>query len=277
MRKERIYWHDTVEMPFGYEQNPLPEKVDVAVIGSGITGLSAAMTLAKHGVIVAVLEAESIGWGASSRNGGMVLTGLKIPMQIAIKRYGRDLARRLFQCSLNSIDTVENICKEEKIDCGFARTGHLLTANKPKHYDLLAKEIEFMGVEFNHAVRLVPRHEQRTEIGSDLYYGALVDEVSAGLNPAQYVTGLVSAVEKAGATLHARARVIRLGAGREAFSGRDRTRIAHGRKCLGGDQRLHLIPSHRSCIEKSCRSGRSSSPQSRCPMNWPMSSARTIA
>ncbi len=210
MRKERIYWHDTVEMPSGYEQNPLPEKVDVAVIGSGITGLSAAMTLAKHGVIVVVLEAESIGWGASSRNGGMVLTGLKIPMQIAIKRYGRDLARRLFQCSLDSIDTVENICKEEKIDCGFARTGHLLTANKPRHYDLLAKEIEFMGVEFNHAVRLVPRHEQRTEIGSDLYYGALVDEVSAGLNPAQYVTGLVSAVEKAGATLHARARVVRL-------------------------------------------------------------------
>jgi glycine/D-amino acid oxidase-like deaminating enzyme len=210
MLKDRIYWHDTVEIPSGHEQNPLPEKVDVAVVGSGITGLSAALTLAKRGASVAVLEAESIGWGASSRNGGMVLTGLKIPMQAAIKRYGRDLARRLFQCSLDSIDTVENICKEEKINCGFARTGHLLTANKPKHYDLLAEEVEFMAVEFNHAVRLVPRSEQRTEIGSDLYYGALVDEVSAGLNPAQYVTGLAGAAEKAGATSHARARVIRL-------------------------------------------------------------------
>ena len=210
MLKERIYWHDTVEMPFGYDQNPLPEKVDVAVIGSGITGLSAALTVAKRSASVAVLEAESIGWGASSRNGGMVLTGLKIPMQTAIKRYGRDFARRLFQCSLDSINTVENICNEEGINCGFARTGHLLTANKPKHYDLLAEEVEFMAKEFNHAVRLVPRSEQRTEIGSDLYYGALVDEVSAGLNPAQYVTGLAGAVEKAGATLHARARVVRL-------------------------------------------------------------------
>ena len=65
----------------------------MAVIGSGYTGLSAALTLAKRGTSVAVLEAETIGWGASSRNGGMVLTGLKIPMQTAIKRYGRDMAR----------------------------------------------------------------------------------------------------------------------------------------------------------------------------------------
>jgi len=138
-------------------------------------------------------------------------------MQTAIKRYGRDMARHLFQCSLDSIDTVENICKEEGITCGFARTGHLLAANKPKHYDLLAAEVEFMAKEFDHAVRLVPRSDQHTEIGSDLYCGALVDEVSAGLNPAQYVTGLARAAEKAGATLHARARVSKLGRREKRF------------------------------------------------------------
>ena len=218
MLKEKVYWHNTVDMPSGHENNPLPEAVDVAVIGSGYTGLSAALTLAKRGVSVAVLEAETIGWGASSRNGGMVLTGLKIPMQSAIKRYGRDVARRLFQCSLDSIDSVETICKEEGIDCGFARTGHLLTANKPKHYDLLAAEVEFMAKEFDHAVKLVPRSEQHTEIGSGLYYGALVDEVSAGVNPAQYVTGLAGAVEKAGGTLHARACVRKLERREKRFS-----------------------------------------------------------
>ena len=86
----------------------------------------------------------------------------------------------------------------------------MLTANKPKHYDLLAEEVEFMAKEFKHAVRLVPRNEQRAEIGSDLYHGALVDEVSAGVNPAQYVAGLAGAAEKAGATLHAQARVSKL-------------------------------------------------------------------
>ena len=217
MCSEKVFWHDTVKMPSGQERTPLPEKVDVAVVGSGYTGLSAALTLAKRGLRVAVLEAETIGWGASSRNGGMVLSGLKIPMQTAIKRYGRDFARRLFQCSLDSIDTVENICQEGQIDCGFARTGHLLAANKPKHYQLLAEEVEFMAKEFNHAVRLVPRSDQRSEIGTDLYHGALVDEVSAGLNPAQYVAGLAGAAEKAGATLHARARVRRLGRREQRF------------------------------------------------------------
>ena len=218
MLKQQIYWHNTVQMPDDKNLMPLPEKVDVAVIGSGFTGLSAARTLAKRGAKVAVLEAETIGWGASSRNGGMVLTGLKVSMQSIIKNYGRDLARRLFQCSLDSIDTVEQIVKEEKIGCGFERSGHLLAANKPKHFDALKEEVEFMEKEFNHKVHLVSKANQREEIGSDIYYGALVDEVSGGLNPAQFVAGLAGAAEKAGATLHAQARVNRLERGANGFT-----------------------------------------------------------
>jgi len=208
--KQYNYWHTTVQMP-GEEHatDPLPQKVDVAIIGGGYTGLSAALTLAKRGVSVAVLEAETIGWGASSRNGGMALTGLKPSMQSVIKKYGRDIAKQLFQASLDSVSTVEQIVREENIDCGFARYGHLLTANKPKHYEALIDEVEFMSVEFGHDVKLVPKSEQHEEIGSDLYYGALVDEVSGGLNPAQYVAGLARAAENAGAGLHARARVNR--------------------------------------------------------------------
>ena len=160
---------------------PLPDKVDVAIVGGGYTGLSAARTLAKQGAKVAVLEAETIGWGASSRNGGMVLSGLKLGMQTVQKRFGRELAKRLFQYSLDSIDTVQQIVKEENIDCGFARNGHLLTANKPKHFDALKEEAEFMDKEFGHKVQLVTRENQREEIGTGLYHGALIDEVSGGL------------------------------------------------------------------------------------------------
>jgi glycine/D-amino acid oxidase-like deaminating enzyme len=205
--RQQIYWHTTTQMRGASNQLPLPDQVDVAILGGGYTGLSAARTLAMQGAKVAVLEAETIGWGASSRNGGMVLTGLKLGMKTIQERYGRELAKRLFQYSLESIDTVEKIVQEEKIDCGFARTGHLLTANKPKHFEVLREDVEFMEKEFGHKVRLVTRENQREEIGTDLYYGALLDEVSGGLNPAQYVTGLAEAAEKAGAALHARARV----------------------------------------------------------------------
>jgi glycine/D-amino acid oxidase-like deaminating enzyme len=210
MPTQQIYWHTTIQMPDDSNLAPLPEKVDVAVIGGGYTGLSAARMLAKQGVRVAVLEANTIGWGASSRNGGMVMTGLKLGMQTLMKQYGREIAKRLFQCSLDAIDTVERIVREEGIDCCFARYGHLLTANKPGHYDALKEEVEFMEREFDHHLRLIPRDQQRSEVGSNIYFGALLDECSGGLNPAQYVTGLARAVERAGATLHARASVLRL-------------------------------------------------------------------
>ena len=214
---QQIYWHTTVKMPDDSNLAPIPKRVDVAIIGGGYTGLSAALTLAKRNINVVVLEAETIGWGASSRNGGMTLTGLKVPMQTIIKNYGRETAKELFQYSLDSVDTVEQIIKEENIDCGFARTGQLLLANKPKHYEILKEEVDFMAQEFNHKVRLVSPSELRNEIGSDIFHGALVDDVSGGLNPAQYVTGLANAAEKAGAMLCARARVDRLGRGENCF------------------------------------------------------------
>lgn len=215
--KQQIYWHTTVQMPDDLNPTPVPSEVDFAVIGGGYTGLSAARTLAKQGAKVVVLEAETMGWGASSRNGGMTLTGLKPAMQTVIKKYGRELAKSLFQASIDSVDTVERIVKEENIDCCFERTGHLLAANKPKHFDALKDEVDFMAKEFNHKVHLVPPGEMKSEIGSDIYHGALVDDASAGLNPAQFVAGLARGAENAGALLCAKARVSRLERSQKPF------------------------------------------------------------
>src|SRR5216684_5596679 len=133
--KEKNYWLDTVAEPAMGTTGALPDKVDVAVVGGGFCGLSAARTLAQRGVRVALLEAESLGWGASSRNGGMVLTGMKLPVPTLIKRYGRDTVRKMYAASLESIDCVEHIVREENIDCSFSRCGHLEVACKQAHFD----------------------------------------------------------------------------------------------------------------------------------------------
>ena len=211
---ERVFWHDTVAMPSTLptdrDLTALPAQVDVAVIGGGYTGLSAALTLAQQGARVAVLEAETIGWGASSRNGGMTLTGLKVEMTDILKQYGRETARELFQYSLDAIDSVEQIIQSQGIQCGFSRCGHLVVATKAEHYNALPKSVEFMQKEFNHTLRLVPKHELSGEVGSTVYHGGVVDEISGGLNPAQYVTGLARAAEEAGALLCSRAQVTRI-------------------------------------------------------------------
>jgi glycine/D-amino acid oxidase-like deaminating enzyme len=204
---EQNYWLTTVEMPTADAAAALPETVDVAVIGAGFTGLSAARTLARHGAKVAVLESETIGWGASSRNGGMVLTGMKLGVTQLISMYGRELARRMYAASLETIDCVEQIVRDEGIDCQFERCGHLEVACKQKHYDGYMRQAEVIEVEFNHKLRVVQRHELSAEIGSSIYYGGMVDDISAGCNPARYVAGLGRAAMKAGAQVFEHARV----------------------------------------------------------------------
>jgi glycine/D-amino acid oxidase-like deaminating enzyme len=204
--KEKNYWLETVSVPPG-DDRPLPDSVDVAVVGSGVTGLSAARALAKRGVGVAVLEAETLGWGASSRNGGMVLTGMKLSVPTLISRYGRDKVQRMYAASLASIDCVEQIVCEEKIDCDFSRCGHLEVACKQAHFDSYAESAALIAHEFNHQLRVVPKSELRSEIGSDIYCGGLADEASAGLNPARYVAGLAIAVRRAGAATFDHTRV----------------------------------------------------------------------
>ena len=201
------YWLTTVEMPKTDLSRPLPESVDVAVIGAGFTGLSAARTLARRGASVAVLEAETIGWGASSRNGGMVLTGMKLGVNQLIARYGREKTREMYSASLASIDCVEQIVRDENIDCNFSRSGHLEVACKQKHFDDYARQAEVVAREFNHQLRVVQKGDLQFEIGSDIYFGGMVDEVSAGLNPARYVAGLARAAQRAGACLWESARV----------------------------------------------------------------------
>jgi len=205
--QEHNYWLTTVELPLVDATRPLPETVDVAVIGAGFTGLSAARTLAKRGAKVAVLESETIGWGASSRNGGMVLTGMKLGVNQLISRYGRELTQRMYAASLATIDCVEQIVREEAIDCDFSRCGHLEVACKQKHFDDYARQAEVIAREFNHTLRVVQKQDLSAEIGSSIYFGGMVDEVSAGLNPARYVAGLARAAMKAGAEIFEHTRV----------------------------------------------------------------------
>src|SRR2546426_1766775 len=205
--KEKNYWIETVTMPPSQSARDLPDSIDVAVVGAGFCGLSAARTLAKRGVNVAVFEAETFGWGASSRNGGMVRTGMKLPVPTLIKRYGREAVRKMYAASLDAIDCVEQIVREESIDCNFSRCGHLEVACKRAHFDGYEESAALVKREFSHELRIIPKNELRGEIGSDIYFGGMVDETSAGLNPARYVAGLAVAAQRAGAHLFDHTRV----------------------------------------------------------------------
>jgi glycine/D-amino acid oxidase-like deaminating enzyme len=116
----------------------------------------------------------------------------------------------MYAASLESIDCVEQIVREENIGCNFSRCGHLEVACKQRHFDGYEESAALIEREFNHELRIIPKNELRGEIGSEIYFGGMVDETSAGLNPARYVAGLALAAQRAGARLYDHTRVERV-------------------------------------------------------------------
>lgn len=204
--EERAYWHATTPALPSYAGAPLPARVDVAVVGGGYTGVSAALHVARGGASVAVLEAETLGWGASTRNGGMVHPGLKWGPRTLRARYGAELGDRLYRATVDAFDLVETLVRDEAIDCDYVRSGHLSLAWTPAHaawHEAQLAEIAPFGM----SGRAVPRERLPEEIGTDHYYGGLVIDQSGGLHPGRYFAGLATAAARAGATLCERAGV----------------------------------------------------------------------
>ncbi len=201
MLKDIPYWWETAPALPNLMIRPLPAKADVVVVGSGYTGLSAARILAMRGVNVVVLEKETFGWGASSRNGGQVLTGLKLGPGALIAKVGLARAKELYAASLASTKYLEDLIAEEEIDCEYTRSGHVEAACKDSHFKQYRHEQELLACEFNHRVELLDRAEQRRELGTDYYRGVLVDVDSGALHPAKYVRGLAMCAAGMGALL----------------------------------------------------------------------------
>jgi glycine/D-amino acid oxidase-like deaminating enzyme len=178
-----------------------PAETDVAIIGGGFTGISAARTLAKAGVSVVVLEREAIGWGASSRNAGITGCGLKAGAPTIFKKYGADYGRKFWQASLDALDLIKELVEQEGIACDWQQNGDLCVAYKPSHYENFKSKIRWHQQNLGHTLRLVPPDELAAEIGSSAYFGGIVDEHGAGLHPAKLVYGLAQVAANYGAQL----------------------------------------------------------------------------
>jgi glycine/D-amino acid oxidase-like deaminating enzyme len=205
------YWQDTAPAAGDFRQTTVPEQVDVAIVGAGLTGLSAALELARNGVSVAVFESHHIGWGASGRNGGMATTGLAIGLNQAISRYGRETAIDYYLEYDRAIDTVEAIVDENSIDCHFARHGKLSLALTPRDIDRMRRTAQVVAeIGGLPELTVLGPTEIGAEIGSRYYCGGVVDPKGAGLHVGKFVNGLAGAAHRTGAVICENAPVVSL-------------------------------------------------------------------
>lgn len=194
------YWHDTASRFAGAVQGPVEGHYDVAVIGAGFTGLGAARQLAMAGAKVIVLEGETVGFGASGRNGGHLNNGLAHSYLAARQELGKERAIALYKALDDSIDTLEAIIAEEGIDCNFRRAGKLKLASKPQHFAGLAKNFEAVHAEVDPDTALLSPADLKSEIGSP-FHGAMLSKKSAMMHMGRYAVGLAEAAARRGAII----------------------------------------------------------------------------
>lgn len=202
------YWASEPEPP---ARPPLTGEAqcDVGIVGGGIAGLSAALHLAQRGYRVALLEAERIGWGASGRSGAQAIFGVAASQEKLGALVGEADARRVWDMSVEALALLRALIAGHGIDCDYV-AGQLHVAIKPRHLEELTQWCTELHQHYGYSsVQLLNPQATRELVNSERYIGGLLDTNSGHIHPLKYVRGLAAAAERAGATLHEGARVLR--------------------------------------------------------------------
>ncbi|MFD2741498.1 NAD(P)/FAD-dependent oxidoreductase [Sulfitobacter aestuarii] len=183
------------------------QETDVAIIGGGFTGLTAALHLAKSGVCVTLLEAETPGWGASGRNGGQLNPGLKEDPDKVEQHFGPAYGKRAVETSGKAVDLVASLIAEHEIDCSFSRPGWIQPIHDMSAWSTVARRVA-QWQRREAPLRMLSETETADLLGTGAYKGAMLDERGGQLHPLNYAIGLAKAAIKHGAKLHAHSRVL---------------------------------------------------------------------
>ena len=171
---------------------------DIVVIGGGFTGLSAALACAENGLKVALLEAQTIGFGASGRNGGQLIPGLRWSMREIDAEFGRERAKAIFDLAWGAGARVHDRIVKHDIQCDL-KSGHLEAAYKPGHFDDMQREAAFLSCEFGwDSVEVVAPADIKKHIDGGAYHGGLYDTKGGHFHPLNYALGLAEAALAAG-------------------------------------------------------------------------------
>jgi len=211
------YWLDTAP-PGAYAcVEPVEGRVDVAVIGGGFTGLSAALALGRRGASVAVLDAGCMGGGASGRNGGQCNTGVAHDYAALRAELGVERAQGCYRAYAAAVETVERLIREERIACDYVATGKLKLAAKPHHLAHLEQTAELIRREVDPEIELIGRERIRGEVDSDGFFGGLLQKRGGQMHMGRFAVGLANAAARHGAQLYEHAAVTAIARAGQGF------------------------------------------------------------
>jgi glycine/D-amino acid oxidase-like deaminating enzyme len=231
--KDTPYWWEAAP-PEDTSSQLLPDEVDVAIVGSGYTGLCSALELADNGAACVVLEAGPLGAGASTRSGAMVTGGQKFVVSDAVRGIDAGRQARVLEDAGESLRMMQERVDKYQLDADYVRYGRVILAHVPKHAARLAHWAELLRDHAGSTVSLLSRSELTSEIGGRRYHGGLLIEDYGGLNPAKYHRALREAARGKGAILASHARVLAIAPDRTGFLVRTRRGVVRARHVVMG-------------------------------------------
>ena len=200
------YWWDRTPRP-ELAVGDLPLSVDVAVVGSGYTGLNSAIVTARGGRSTLVFDSEDAGFGCSTRNGGQISTSIKPSLGELTKRYGPQTAFDILKEGQTALSWIGDFIRTEGIDCDFMVPGRFHAAHNTRAFAKLVRQVTSQPRGLEVPCRIVERDDQQAEIGTDSYHGGIVFEKHASLDPARYHQALLDLAVAEGAQVAAHSRV----------------------------------------------------------------------
>ncbi|MDE2458007.1 MAG: FAD-binding oxidoreductase [Rhodospirillales bacterium] len=203
------YYQATRRVEFSAPVLDADIETDVAIVGGGISGVSAALHLAEQGYNPVLLEAQDIGWGASGRNGGQALAGFSASMHKLTKLVGPVEAKKLWDMSVEAVDLLHARIQRHAIPCD-PHVGYLHAALKPRQVRELKQEQEELARLGAPVGRLLEGAELRARLASPRYIAALEDKLAGHIHPLNYTLGLAKAAQAAGARIFAQSPVARV-------------------------------------------------------------------
>jgi glycine/D-amino acid oxidase-like deaminating enzyme len=206
------YWWEAYA-PTAGDLVDVPRTARVAIVGGGYAGLSAAFELANHRIDAVVLEANELGFGASTRNGGAVSGGVNVGKSFTGKTIEVDGDRvdRILSDAGDAFSLIDRLIDEEKISCFWEKPGRFVGAWAKKHYDAQSRRLAMLNAAAQSGAYMLARERQREEIASDYYFGGMVVERSGKLHPALYYKGLLDACRRRNVVVCAKAEVTHIG------------------------------------------------------------------
>jgi gamma-glutamylputrescine oxidase len=191
-------------------------EADICVVGGGFAGLGTALSLMERGQRnVVLLEAETVGHGASGRNGGFVFGGYSLDEQALLSSAGADHGRKLYQLTLDAVEQIRRRIGRYDIDCD-ATHGGIYLANWFNDPRILDARQRFMEQHLGVSWRRLGRDEFAQQVRSERYFGALFEENAFHFHPLKYAQGLAGALAGGGVRVHEASRVTAIEAGQGA-------------------------------------------------------------